>query len=69
MPSGPGWVQNLLQPLLERLLLLELLQRFGSGLLLREVLSEIMRQPWPPRLKNVLVAVFPSLTAVRLLFF
>ena len=69
MPSDPGWGQNLLQPLLERLLRLELPPRFGSELLwLREVISEIMRQPWPPRSKNVLAAVFLRLTAVRLLF-
>jgi hypothetical protein len=45
--------------LLERLLLLELPPRFGSELLsLREVISEIIRQPWPPQSKNVLAAVF-----------
>lgn len=72
IPPGPGWVQNLLQPLflqgavplpeqlvlhllllLEHLLLLELPQLFGSGLLLlREVISEIMRQPWLVLYKN-----------------
>jgi hypothetical protein len=48
-----------LSPLLERLVLLELPPRFGSELLSpREVIFQIMRQPWPPQSKNVLAAVF-----------